>query len=107
MPSPSPGPPGPRPPPPPPPPRPFPPTPPYRFQDPTLGWDARLADLLGVLTLEEKVSVLQTHSPAIDRLAIRGYSFETECDSGVCGGSGGNIFCEELEIAVHPEPASL
>ena len=58
VPSPGPGPgPGPRP---PPPPKPAPPTPPYPFQDPKLDWAARIANLVSVLTLGEKVSLLQT-----------------------------------------------
>jgi beta-glucosidase len=44
------------------------------------------------MNVSEKVDILQTHAPAIPRLAVRPYSFETECDSGVCGGSGGTIF---------------
>lgn len=80
------------PPPPPPAPRPPPPTPPYPFKDHSLPWAKRVANLVSLMNVSEKVDILQTHAPAIPRLAVRGYSFETECDSGICGGSGGSIF---------------
>ena len=76
----------------PPPPVPPPPTPAYPYFNTSLPWHARVANLVSLMNVTEKVAILQTHSPAIPRLAIRGYSFETECDSGVCGGSGGSIF---------------
>jgi hypothetical protein len=81
-------------PPPPPPvtPVPPPPTPAYPFKDHTLPWAERVANLVSLMNTSEKVDILQTHAPAIPRLAVRGYSFETECDSGACGGSGGSIF---------------
>eukprot|EP00041_Stephanoeca_diplocostata_P025297 m.658594 g.658594 ORF g.658594 m.658594 type:complete len:1066 (+) comp22720_c1_seq7:113-3310(+) len=85
-------PPGPTPPSPPPPPVPPPPTPPYPYFNTTLSWAERVENLVSLMSVSEKVDILQTHAPAIPRLAIRGYSFETECDSGICGGSGGSIF---------------
>jgi hypothetical protein len=69
-----------------------PPTPAYPYKDHTLSWVERIANLVSLMNTTEKVDILQTHSPAIPRLAVRPYSFETECDSGVCGGSGGSIF---------------
>ena len=54
------------------------------------------------------------HSPAIDRLAIRGYSYETECDSGACGGSGGSIFygacggpCSTENVTAFPQSVGM
>lgn len=91
-PAPAPQPPGPTPPSPAPPPVPPPPTPPYAYFNISLPWSERVENLVSLMTIAEKVDILQTHAPAIPRLAIRGYSFETECDSGVCGGSGGSIF---------------
>ena len=71
-------------PPPPPPIRPVPPppTPPYPYKDHTLPWASRVANLVSLMNVSEKVDILQTHSAAIPRLAVRAYSFETECDSG-------------------------
>lgn len=53
------------------------------WQDPTKPVAARVANLISLLTLEEKASLLNFHSPAIPRLALPAFSFETECQRGV------------------------
>jgi beta-glucosidase len=101
-----------------PPPSPAPPTPPptptLPFRDPALPWAERVADLVSRLTLDEKVGFLQTHPPAVERLGIRPYSFETECDSGACGGSGGSIFygackgsCSTANVTAFPQSSGM
>ena len=64
----------------------------YPFRNISLSWAERVNDLVTRLTFAEKVGFLATHPPAVGRLGIRPYSYETECDSGACGGSGGRIF---------------
>jgi beta-glucosidase len=55
----------------------------YPFRDPSRSLDARLADLLGRLTLDEKISLLHQYQPAIPRLGIRLFKAGTEALHGV------------------------
>lgn len=60
----------------------------YPFRDPKLGDDARIADLLGRLTLEEKVDLMSDH-PKIPRLGLT-FSGQVEGLHGLAlGGPGG------------------
>ena len=72
---------------------------PYPFMDPALPWDTRTADLVGRLTLLEKVAQLghfntstpnvslgRANSPAIDRLGVGSYNYGLECNSGIIVG---------------------
>jgi beta-glucosidase len=60
----------------------------YPFRDPKLGDDARIADLLGRLTLEEKVNLMSDH-PKIPRLGLT-FSGQVEGLHGLAlGGPGG------------------
>ncbi|CAH2221937.1 probable beta-D-xylosidase 5 [Pelobates cultripes] len=61
----------------------------YPFMDPSLPWDKRVEDLIGRLTLEEMVLQLARGgagkngpAPAIPRLGIKPYSWNTECLRG-------------------------
>ena len=61
--------------------------PPYPFMDPDLPWDKRVDDLVSRLTLEEIVAQTVTdnvdpHTPAIPRLGIKPYVWDTECNRG-------------------------
>jgi beta-glucosidase len=55
----------------------------FPWQDPSQPVAARVANLISLLTLEEKASLLNFQSPAIPRLALPAFSFETECQRGV------------------------
>ena len=57
------------------------------YQDPSLSPDERATDLIGRLTLKEKVSLMQFASPAIPRLDIKEYNWWNEALHGV-GRSG-------------------
>ena len=60
----------------------------YPFRDPKLGDDARIADLLSRLTLDEKVSLMSDH-PKIPRLGLA-FSGQVEGLHGLAlGGPGG------------------
>jgi beta-glucosidase len=60
----------------------------YPFRDPQLADDARIADLLGRLTLEEKVNLMSDH-PKIPRLGVA-FSGQVEGLHGLAlGGPGG------------------
>ncbi|MBE6218377.1 MAG: glycosyl hydrolase [Bacteroidales bacterium] len=55
----------------------------YAFWNPDLTMDERLDDLLGRLTLEEKVRQMINGAPAIPRLGIPAYDWWNECLHGV------------------------
>ncbi|MEV0967716.1 glycoside hydrolase family 3 protein [Microtetraspora glauca] len=55
----------------------------FPFRDPSLPLNQRIGDLLGRLTLDEKVSLLHQYQPAIDRLGIRMFKTGTEALHGV------------------------
>ncbi|MGI4875468.1 MAG: glycoside hydrolase family 3 C-terminal domain-containing protein [Janthinobacterium lividum] len=55
----------------------------YPFQNPDLALDQRVDDLVGRLTLPEKVSQMLNASPAIDRLGIPAYNWWNEALHGV------------------------
>jgi beta-glucosidase len=60
----------------------------YPFRDPSLGDDQRISDLLGRLTLEEKITLMSDH-PKIPRLGIA-FSGQVEGLHGLAlGGPGG------------------
>jgi beta-glucosidase len=56
---------------------------PYPFRDPHLPLATRVADLLGRLTLDEKVSLLHQYEPAIPRLGVPAFKTGTEALHGV------------------------
>jgi beta-glucosidase len=55
----------------------------YPFQNPDLPIDQRVDDLVGRLTLEEKIQQMVNTAPAIDRLGIPAYNWWNECLHGV------------------------
>ncbi|MET0392047.1 MAG: glycoside hydrolase family 3 C-terminal domain-containing protein [Chitinophagaceae bacterium] len=55
----------------------------YPFQNPSLPMDTRVNDLVGRLTLEEKVAQMLNAAPAIDRLGIPAYDWWNEVLHGV------------------------
>src|SRR3954447_13589927 len=55
----------------------------YPFRDPALPLNQRIDDLLGRLTLAEKISWLHQYQPAVDRLGISLFKTGTEALHGV------------------------
>ncbi|GAA1545298.1 glycoside hydrolase family 3 protein [Actinomadura kijaniata] len=55
----------------------------YPFQNPRLSVDARVNDLAGRLTLDEKISLLHQYQPAIPRLGIKRFKTGTEALHGL------------------------
>jgi len=71
----------------------------YPFQNPDLPTDQRVDDLVGRLTLPEKVSQMLNSSPAIDRLGIPAYNWWNEALHGVARTS--------LKTTVFPQAIGL
>lgn len=71
----------------------------YPFQDPELAVDRRVEDLIGRMTLEEKVSQMMHNAPAIDRLGIPAYNWWNECLHGVARAGIATVFPQAIGMA--------
>ncbi|MDR1631650.1 MAG: glycoside hydrolase family 3 C-terminal domain-containing protein [Dysgonamonadaceae bacterium] len=71
----------------------------YPFQNPSLSTEARAADLVFRLTLEEKIDQMLNKTPAIDRLGIPPYDWWNECLHGV-----GRT---EYKVTVYPQAIGM
>lgn len=54
----------------------------YPWQDPTLPTAQRVSNLISMLTLSEKVSLMNSETPAIDRIGLPAYAWSAECQRG-------------------------
>ncbi|MEU7901663.1 glycoside hydrolase family 3 C-terminal domain-containing protein [Actinoplanes sp. NPDC049118] len=88
------------------------------FRDPRLPLDARIDDLVGRLTLDEKVSLLHQYQPAIPRLgielfktgteALHGVAWSTDVDAnGAVVTARGTAFPQAVGLASTWDPALL
>ncbi|MCX7933659.1 MAG: glycoside hydrolase family 3 C-terminal domain-containing protein [Planctomycetota bacterium] len=76
-----------------------------------LDWRAalprRVADLIGRLTLEEKIGQMMHASPAIPRLGIPAYNWWNECLHGVARAGLATVFPQAIGMAASWNPALL
>jgi beta-glucosidase len=90
----------------------------YPFQNPRLPANTRVEDLLGRLTLDEKVSLLHQYEPAIPRLGVKAFKTGTEGLHGVAwstdvhnGGAvvtaKGTVFPQAVGLASTWDPALI
>jgi beta-glucosidase len=56
---------------------------PYKFQKPDLPVDERVDDLIGRMTLDEKISQMMNNAPAIERLGVPAYNWWNEALHGI------------------------
>jgi beta-glucosidase len=69
------------------------------YLDETLSFDARAADLIGRMTLEEKVSQMKDVAPAIPRLGIPAYNWWNEALHGVARSGLATVFPQAIGMA--------
>jgi beta-glucosidase len=90
----------------------------YPFRNPRLALNARVADLLGRLTLDEKVAMLHQYQPAVPRLgiamfktgteALHGVAWSTDLDAnGAVVTAQGTAFPQAVGLASTWDPALL
>ena len=77
------------------------------YQDTSLAPEDRAADLVGRLTLEEKVSLMQHDSPAIPRLGIKKYVWWNEALHGVGRAGLATVFPQAIGMAASFDDALL
>jgi beta-glucosidase len=76
-----------------------PPGPAFVYLDPSKPIDARVADLVSRLSLEEKVYQMMNNTPAIPRLHIPEYNWWNECLHGVARSGIATIFPQPIGMA--------
>ncbi|MEO6719753.1 MAG: glycoside hydrolase family 3 N-terminal domain-containing protein [Ferruginibacter sp.] len=69
------------------------------FRNTSLSIDARVADLLSKLSLEEKISLLGYRSKAVPRLSIPAYNWWNEALHGVARAGNATIFPQAIGMA--------
>jgi len=69
------------------------------FQDTSLSFEARAQDLVGRLTLDEKVAQMQDRAPAIPRLGIPAYNWWNEALHGVARSGLATVFPQAIGLA--------
>ena len=72
---------------------------PFPYRNPDLSLDLRVRDLLGRMTLEEKVSQLQYTSAAIPRLGVPAYNWWNEALHGVARAGRATVFPQAIGLA--------
>ncbi len=77
------------------------------FLDPTKSLADRVADLVGRMTLEEKLGQLVFNAPAIPRLGIPAYNWWGEALHGIARNGRATVFPQAIGMAATWEPALI
>ena len=64
----------------------------FKFQNPEHALEDRVANLIGEMTLQEKVSQMRYDAPAIERLGVPEYNWWNECLHGVARAGEATVF---------------
>ncbi len=80
--------------------------PPYPFLDPQLSYEARVENLISLLTPEEKVGLMMNKSVSVDRLGIPSYNWWSEACHGVRQG-GYTVFPQPIGMAAAFNPQQV
>jgi beta-glucosidase len=70
-----------------------------KYQDPSLSPAERAADLVGRMTLQEKVAQMVHEAPAIERLGVPAYNWWNECLHGVARAGRATVFPQAIGMA--------
>jgi beta-glucosidase len=74
------------------------------FMDPALSFEARADDLVGRMTVDEKVSQLVHDAAAIPRLGVPAYNWWNECLHGVARAGVATVFPQAIGLAASFDP---
>lgn len=70
----------------------------YLFLDPDLGMEERVNDLVGRMTLDEKISQMVNQAPAIERLGIPEYNWWSEGLHGIARAGLATVFPQAIGL---------
>jgi len=70
----------------------------FPFQNPALSVDERVNDLVGRMTVEEKIGQMMNNAPAVDRLGIPAYEWWNECLHGVGRAGLATVFPQAIGL---------
>lgn len=76
----------------------------YPFRDSSLPVEQRTDDLLGRLTLEEKINMMQNASKGVERLGIPDYDWWNEALHGVARSGKATVFPQAIGLAATFDP---
>lgn len=79
-------------------------TPEYPFRDSNLPQEQRIEDLLGRLSLEEKIAMMQNGSKGVERLGIPDYDWWNEALHGVARAGIATVFPQAIGMAATFDP---
>ena len=71
----------------------------FPYMNPALPVEQRVDDLVGRMTLEEKISQTLNNAPAIDRLGIPAYEWWNEALHGVARAGVATVFPQAIGLA--------
>ena len=71
----------------------------HPFQNPDLPFESGTENLLGLLTLEEKIGMLNYESKAVSRLGIPQYNWWNECLHGVARSGIATVYPQAIGLA--------
>ncbi|KFE99803.1 glycoside hydrolase family 3 [Chryseobacterium formosense] len=71
----------------------------YPFQNPKLPTEQRIENLLGLLTVEEKIGMMMDNSKAVPRLEIPAYGWWNEALHGVARAGTATVFPQAIGLA--------
>ena len=77
------------------------------FQDASLPFEQRVADLVGRMTLEEKVGEMMNGAKGIERLGVPAYDWWNECLHGVGRNGVATVFPQAMGLAATWDPALI
>ncbi|MGD1086381.1 MAG: glycoside hydrolase family 3 C-terminal domain-containing protein [Verrucomicrobiota bacterium] len=77
------------------------------WRDPAQPLDARVADLVGRMTLDEKAMQVCNDAPSIQRLGLPAYDYWNECLHGIGRNGIATIFPQAIGMAASFDPALL
>ncbi|MEL6923081.1 MAG: glycoside hydrolase family 3 C-terminal domain-containing protein, partial [Bacteroidota bacterium] len=69
------------------------------YQNPALSIEQRVDDLVGRMTLDEKINQLRYDAPAIERLEVPEYNWWNECLHGVARNGRATVFPQAIGMA--------
>src|ERR1700677_2365495 len=80
---------------------------PPRWKDPAQPLEARVRDLVGRMTLDEKARQICNVAPAIPRIGLPAYDYWNECLHGVGRNGIATVFPQAIGMAASFDPALL